>query len=164
METIKKWLLRLSEARFREMLETLEGVTEEAAYADRRPDWPGHNNHVAQDGSIAGIAHHVAAWKQAFLEYLRGRYVDYRTVGPANPTFAELLAWLRQAGQEWLAEAAAVPESELEKPLDLPGLPGHAPWYTPLNMIQEMLDHETEHLGQINYLREAHRCAPASRS
>ena len=161
METAKERLLRLSAERFEESLRTLEGVSEAEARADRRPDWPGHENHVAQDGSIAGIVHHVAAWKQAFLEYLRGNHVDYRTVGPAKPTFAELQMWLKRVGEAWLAEAAAVPEADLEKPLDVPGLPGHAPWYTPLNMMQELLDHEIEHLGQIHYLLEAHKCASA---
>src|SRR5262249_49088523 len=138
---------------------TLETVTEAQAGRDRRADWPSHKNHVAQDGSIAGIVYHLAAWKRAFTEYLRGNVVDYRTVGPPNPTWEELKVWLAQTGQEWPAAATARPEAELETPLSLPGLE-NGWWYTPLNMMQEMLDHETEHLGQIHYLLEAQQCSP----
>lgn len=157
--TLKEHLLKMTEQRFQETLKTLETVTKAQAERDRRADWPSHKNYVGQDGSISGIVHHMAAWKQAFAEYLRGNVVDYRTVGPQNPTWEELRAWLAQTGQEWLTAATAVPEAEMETPLSLPGLESEW-WYTPLNMMQELLDHETEHLGQIHYLIEAQRCSP----
>jgi uncharacterized damage-inducible protein DinB len=153
--TIREYLLMRTRQRFAATLKALEGVTEEQAVADRRENWPLHDYHVAQDGSILGLVCHLAAWKETWIEYFRGNVVDQRSVVPENLTFAEAVAWLERANAAWLEAAAAIPEEALETPLNLPV----DPWHTPLNMIQEIHDHEVEHCGQINYLIEARKCA-----
>jgi uncharacterized damage-inducible protein DinB len=155
--TLREYLLQAGEKRFRELVAAIEGLDEDTAVMDRRPDWPTHEYHVGQDGSIAGIVYHVAAWKQVYVELLRGKNTDQHEHKPDAPGYAGLVAWLKRAGGEWQAAWAALPESALETPLRVAGV---SPGLTPLALMQEMYEHDIEHLGQINYLLEAQKCSP----
>jgi uncharacterized damage-inducible protein DinB len=156
MTTAREYLTKATETRSDELLGAIQGLSDQQAFFNRQPDWPTHQYHVGQDGSVAGIVHHVAAWKSVFVELLRGRNLEPTDLSPPSPDFKGLVAWLRQANEDWLKECAALSDEAFERPIDVPGV---SAGLTPLKMMATMLEHDIEHLGQINYLVELQKCA-----
>src|SRR5690242_18225643 len=97
-EKLKEHLMHASEVRYNEVLRLIETITEEESLMDRLPNWPWHEYHVAQDGSIAGIVHHLAAWKHVYVELLHGRNLEVHDVHPESQGFAGLVDWYRRTG------------------------------------------------------------------
>jgi uncharacterized damage-inducible protein DinB len=156
MTSAPTYLIRATETRSRELLDAVEALSEEQAAYGRQPDWPTHEYHVGQDGSIAGIVHHLAAWKAVYVELLRGSNLEPADLSPPAPGFQGLVAWLRRVTADWLQECTALSDEQLEQPITVPGV---SSGLTPCKMMSEMLEHDIEHLGQINYLIEAQKCA-----
>ena len=154
--SLHAFLLEKSRDRFAATLRVVENLPEEDALRDSRPDWPRHDYWVGQDGSIAGIVHHLAAWRDAYCELLRGRNVEPTDLHPPAAGWPGLKQWLAESADDWLSLVESIPESESEVPLNVPGV---SLGLTPLKMMWEMLEHEIEHSGQITYILESRKCA-----
>ena len=67
METLANFIKKRAEHSYGYLLAQIESLSPEEALAGSRSDWPDHRWGVGQNGSIAGIVYHVAAWKQMTL-------------------------------------------------------------------------------------------------
>ena len=140
---------------FRYLLREAEAVTAKEAARFARPDWPPHRFGVGQDGSIAGIVYHVAAWKQVTLPLLAQNgpilpIEDFdRKSAPAPDDWPALLAWLKTVGAAWNETALSLPDAAFD---------GLRNWgsetITLAEYIAEMVEHDTQHAAQIEYLRQ----------
>ena len=66
-ESLTAYLKHRAERSLVYLLREAEAVGEVDAFRGRRADWPDQPWGIGQDGSIAGIVYHVAAWKQLAL-------------------------------------------------------------------------------------------------
>jgi uncharacterized damage-inducible protein DinB len=155
METLAAFLTRRAERSFRYLLLQLKEVTPEMALRDAHPDWPDHRWGIGQDGSIAGIVYHLAAWKRMTLPMLHpeGKPLtrdefDFESA-PASDDWAGILAWLKQIGTAWQAELARLPDVALDETREWEGET------MPLaKIVVEMMEHDVYHTGQIEYLKQ----------
>jgi len=152
-ESLPAFLKTRAERSFRNLLKQLEGLTEEEALRGRLPNWPGHRWGIGQNGSIAGIVFHVAAWKQLTLPLLSGgkartqEEFDFASV-PAPDDWPGLVAWLQQIGAEWNAALTRLPEAAFDTPTEWEGMT-----LTLARIITEMVEHDIQHAAQIEFLR-----------
>ncbi len=163
-ETLTEFVKRRAERSYRYLLRQIEGLTPEEALQDRRPAWPDQRWGIGQNGSIAGIIYHVAAWKQMTLPlFAPGGQALTReefaaTGAPALDDWPGLVAWLRQVGDAWNAELARLPDAAFD---DLREWEGTT---LPLiRLVVEMYEHDIQHAAQIEYLRERHKALRAWR-
>ncbi len=143
-----------SARKYRAFLKEIEAVHAEQALRFARPDWPDHRWGFGQNGSIAGIVYHVAAWKQLALPALRGDAPRTRQEfdpahAPAPTDWAGLVVWYRQIGAEWIAQTAPLTDQDFEK-----SLPWEGHTITLAELVMEIIDHDIQHASQIEYLRQ----------
>ena len=155
-ETLATFLKRRAERSFIALLKHLEGLTEEEALFHRDARWPDQPWGIGQNGSIAGIAYHVAAWKQMTLPVFApgGRPLTREEfdsgAAPAPDDWTGITVWLKQIGTTWNAALAALPESAFDETREWEGRP------LPLaSFVVEMYEHDIQHASQIEYLRQA---------
>jgi hypothetical protein len=158
-QTLPAFLVDRARRSLAYLLREAEAVTTEQALLGRRADWPDHPWGIGQDGSIAGIVYHVAAWKQLTLPILqpggrsRGRADFDPSTAPRPDDWPALLAWLRSSGVEWAAALEALPDTEFHSTREWEdGAP-----ITLAQFIAEMIDHDVQHAAQIEYLRQLYR-------
>lgn len=157
-ETLATYLKRRAERSYRYFLEQAEDWTPEEALRDRKPDWPDHEWGIGQNGSVAGIVYHVAAWKQMTLPLFqpggttRGREEFDAASAPAPDDWPGILVWLKQAGTAWNAELAALPEAAFDETCDWFGTP-----MALAKLVTEMHEHDIQHGAQLEYLRQLYR-------
>ena len=139
------------------MLRQAEAVSAEEALLGRLDDWPDHVWGIGQDGSIAGIAYHVAAWKQLTLPLFEpsgkalGR-ADFNPKSAPDPDdWPSLVDWLRRVGDEWNRTLESVDESEFDSQRDWEGAR-----LSFTQFVAEMIQHDVQHAAQIEYLRQRH--------
>ena len=155
MEELAAFLKNRAEHGYRDLGAQIEGLSATEALAGRRADWPDHRWGVGQNGSIAGIVYHVAAWKQMMLPIFQpdGRLLsraefDVETA-PALDDWQGIQAWLKQVGMAWSAELAQLPVEDFDRLV---------PWgstsLTVANIVVEMVEHDIQHASQIEYLRQ----------
>lgn len=158
METLPAFLKRRAERSFRYLLIQLKEVTPEEALHHRHPDWPDHRWGIGQNGSIAGIVYHLAAWKQLTLPMLRPegkpltRAAFDAESAPSPDDWPALLAYLKQVGTAWQAELAALPDEALDETRTWEG-----ETLTLAKVVVEMMEHDIYHTGQIEYLKQLSR-------
>ena len=70
METLPAFLRARGARHLRHLLAEIEGLNAQEALHFRQDNWPDHRWGIGQNGSIAGIVYHVAAWKQLTLPFL----------------------------------------------------------------------------------------------
>lgn len=147
---------------FRYLLREAESVTAAESTRFARSDWPAHRFGIGQDGSIAGIVYHVAAWKEVTLPLLAQNgpiqaieNFDRRSA-PALNDWTGLLLWLKTVGEAWNETALALPDSAFD---DLRNWGGET--ITLTEYIAEMVEHDTQHAAQIEYLRQLVKVAEA---
>jgi uncharacterized damage-inducible protein DinB len=139
----------------RELIRALEGVTEHEAGAGSDPGWKRHRWGTGLDGSIAGIVHHVAAWKHAFVEGLLGRPIpDAEEVPPPSDpsggtSWPLLRLWLDEAGDRLAAALEGLTPAELDREVTV------LEWIYPVyRLVSILIEHDHYHAGQINLLRQ----------
>ena len=115
METLANFIKKRAEHSYGYLLAQIESLSPEEALAGSRSDWPDHRWGVGQNGSIAGIVYHVAAWKQLTLPLFQpgGRPLNREEfdtdAAPALDDWQSIRAWFKQVGMAWRAELAELP-------------------------------------------------------
>ncbi|HEY3267748.1 MAG TPA: hypothetical protein VGM37_12530 [Armatimonadota bacterium] len=141
------------EASFAEFLEAIDGVTEAEAGAFRIPNWPTHEWHAGEDGSIAGLAWHVAVWKGVYLSALRtGSFGDRSRMRPDEDTWAGRTDWLRRTHASLMEYLARLEASGVET-LTVDNRERR------LSAIfaDDFTEHDRYHAAQVWYLRQRYR-------
>ena len=148
--------LKLRAARsFRYLQEQIQEVTPAQALRYHDPHWPLHKWGVGQNGSIAGIVYHVAAWKEITIGLFApdGVALDVACFdalsAPAPNDWPALLTWLNRIGTEWNALLAALPEPAFDETRQWAGAT-----ITLAAYVTEMLEHDIQHAAQIEYLKQ----------
>lgn len=107
--------------------------------------------------SIADILEHVGWSKWMYEDYafgsgtMRGNQPPLIPAGGARSRpREELLAWLREGHERWLASVRALPD---DSQLDRERLPNWAEWFPTRVIIRIMIAHDLYHAGEINHLR-----------
>jgi uncharacterized damage-inducible protein DinB len=107
--------------------------------------------------SIADILEHVGWCKWMYEDYAFGTASLHGDQPPLIPTgvassrpLDELLAWLKEGHEKWLASVRALADdSELERER----LTNWGEWLKTRNIIRIMIAHDYYHAGEINHLR-----------
>ncbi len=162
-ETLPDYLKKRVERSFRHLLLQVESVPEEDAFRFRYPDWAPHRWGIGQDGSIAGIVYHVAAWKAMTLPvFLPGGRVyglpDFdRAAAPDPGDWTGIKKWLLEVGTAWNAAVEALSDSDFDIIHEWEGAT------MPLSLlITEIMEHDIQHASQIEYLRQRLLVEPTS--
>jgi len=153
--TLPEFLRKQAERSLAYLQREAAAVSVEDAFRGRRNNWPDQKWGIGQDGSIAGIVYHVAAWKQLTLPVFApdgtplSRADFDPSTAPDQNDWPALLAWLSQIGADWNSALAAVPDAELDA---IRGWEGAS---LPLaRIVTEMVQHDIQHAAQIEYLRQ----------
>lgn len=149
-------LKRRAEHAFSYLMREVNAVSAEEAVRDRHARWPGQRWGIGQDGSIAGIVAHVAAWKRLTLPALCGADPEpmttvpyYKRIEPDDWIAAR--ADLSRIGQTWNNALLDLPEATFERELTFEGNT-----ITISKLVEELADHDIQHAAQIEYLRQRH--------
>ena len=132
-----------------------QDVTSAQALRYRNAHWPDHRWGIGQDGSIAGIVYHVAAWKQMTIGLFAqdGIVIDRRLFdaasAPAPDDWPALLEWLNHIGMEWNTRLTDLPEPAFDETREWAGATITLAVY-----VTEMLEHDIQHAAQIEYLKQ----------
>ena len=141
---------------YRSLLNEIEGVDAEQALAGRRSHWTSHRWGVGQNGSIAGIVYHVAAWKGITLGMFNPELKTLQTVAfdassaPAPDNWEGIVVWLKTVGGQWTEALQNLPGAEFDREKIWEGSS-----LTVAEFIAEMYEHDVQHASQIEYLRQA---------
>ena len=155
-DSLPAFLKSRAERSLRYLLREARAVGPSDALRGRRSDWPVQPWGIGQDGSIAGIVYHVAAWKHLSLSLLSPggqalpRAAFDASAAPAADDWPALLDWLAAIGAEWNAALSALSEDEFRSPREWEG-------GKPLSVADfayEMIQHDVQHAAQIEYLRQ----------
>lgn len=135
---------------YRALEKATEGLTIAQAFEGARPDWRRYRWGTGLDGSIAGIVHHAALWKQIFARGLEiGAFPGEHDVTPPGVDWPALC--------QWLAEGQACLERVLA-PLSDAALAEEREWEgerAPLARLFTLLtEHDAYHAGQIELMRQ----------
>jgi len=156
-EALATFLKTRAERSYRNLLAQIEGISAAEALAGRRPDWPDHRWGIGQNGSIAGIVYHVAAWKQLGLPVFQpggcplSRAAFDSDTAPAPDDWQGIQSWLKQVGAAWNAALAALSTEAFDTLIPWEGTHHTIPM---AKFIAEMYEHDIQHASQIEYLRQ----------
>lgn len=163
-QSLLAFLKSQSSKAYRNFLREIEAVTPQEALYHKHPHWPGQTWGIGQDGSIAGIVYHVAAWKKASLPLLRGEEAvspmeHPEILPPPSISWPEICTWYREVGAAWCDQLEKLQESDLDRNCfffdDNP---------IPLSkLISEIMLHDVQHASQIEYLRQHLRAEEITR-
>ena len=154
-ESLSDFLKKRATRSFRYILREVEGLTPEEAFAGRSKSWPSQKWGVGQDGSIAGIVYHVAAWKQMSLKVLdpnvsvvKGSPSDLASA-PSQDDWEGIVNWLKTVGEEWNAAIQNMPPEEFDISKSWEGEEMLVSDY-----IVEIYEHNLHHASQIEFLKQ----------
>ncbi len=149
---VADYLRRWSKSAFEDLLESLEGLTDQQSW------WCAHLGGTAEylhsSGSILGIVLHVASCKVMYAEYafhkgrLTWRDMSKRARG-AEPHLDKAIVWLKEAQDFWMRSWETLSDSELSV---LRKTNWGDEWPTE-KIIPVMLHHDVYHTGQILFVR-----------
>lgn len=153
--SLPQFLKSRAERNFSYLLREVGATTAEEARRFASNDWVPHKWGIGQNGSIAGIVYHVAAWKSLSLSLfepvplLRVAEDFDPATAPAMDDWEGVVMWLREVGTQWNEALGALPESEFDRP---------CPWEeSPIPIWEvavEFIEHDVQHAAQIEYLRQ----------
>ncbi len=140
---------------FNELLKEISDVSKEDALLFAEEHWPDHRWGVGQNGSIAGIVYHVAAWKQMTLpafepggEALNRDEFDPKGA-PELTNWPAITAWLTKVGEAWKTQMLNLSDDDFDEVRR---------WESnqvPLkSFIVEMYEHDIQHASQIAYIKQ----------
>lgn len=154
-ETTPDFLRQRSRRSYLHFLRAIQSISPEEALRDAAPGWPDHPWGVGQDGSIAGIVYHVAAWKELTLDMLQpgGRFLARDAFDPARHPAANdwsaLVSWYRQCAEAWQKALDELSDIEFDALREWEGVS-----LSVSKLCVEMMEHDIYHLGQIEYLKQ----------
>ena len=126
-DTLPDYLKKRAVRSFHYLLREAESVSAEKALRFATPDWPPHKFGIGQNGSIAGIVFHVAAWKVLTLPLFEpdGAMIplssfDYKTAPKPND-WPGIVTWLREVGETWNTRLLALPDTAFDETRDWDG-------------------------------------------
>jgi uncharacterized damage-inducible protein DinB len=135
---------------YRQLSRSLEGLSEEDARRGADPEWRRYRFGFGLDGSIAGIAWHVAAWKHVAADGLEGgTFPDVEAVLPHGFGWPGVLEWVESGQARLVRVVEERPPEELERLVTLEGQT--MPVY---ELLAHMIEHDHYHTGQIYMLRQ----------
>jgi uncharacterized damage-inducible protein DinB len=149
MPSLHEHLKDRTGACYRQVIRSLEGLSEADARRGGDPHWRRYRYGTGLDGSVAGIVVHVAVWKHvAAGGVAAGEFAEAAEVrAPAG--WQDLLGWL-EAGQRRLTHAL-----ENLDPAHFDDMVLWAGISLPLHRVfTHMLEHDQYHAGQIYLLRQ----------
>lgn len=148
--TAKQYLTGTLQIAFDELARSLEGVTARDSRWGARADWRRYPYGVGLDGSVAGIVHHVAAWKNVAADGLEnGSFPSEESVRPPGPGWEGLLSWLHEGQARLVRILGGLTDADLEREMEFFGeaMPVH-------QILTLFIQHDSYHAGQINLLRQ----------
>lgn len=142
-----------AEYAFGELIQSLEGLTQEQAWAVLPP---AEDEYLHTDGSIQGVVLHIASGKWVYGSIsFRNTEIRWRDAADQieifEPSWTGALDYLTQGHAYWMASWATLTEEELDR--DVPT--NFATDRPAGQMIQMMNHHDSYHAGQIAILRYA---------
>lgn len=147
---LRSYLLERLDHGQRSLEDALEGVTDVQARAGADPQWKRYRFGVGLDGSIAGILHHVAAWKHAIADGLEGGgFPDVTALYPHDSGFEGLRYWLSSGHARIQRSLERMRPETLDRRLVLEGES-----LTVAQLLSIVIEHDHYHAGQINLLRQ----------
>ena len=151
--TVVESLRRESELAHGEMLEALDGVTERQAWSVLQQGGP---DYLHSDGSIHGIALHVATAKMMYASAaFRETEVRWRDlaerVASFEPSWSAAMEYLAEAQEYWLSSWTPLTDSELDGEVKHPQGAMWPAW----KIVRMMVHHDSYHAGQVAMLRYA---------
>ena len=155
-ESLVDFLKKQATRSFRDILREVEGLTPEQAFHGRSKDWPSQQWGVGQDGSIAGIAYHVAAWKRMSLKILDPNVNVVQSspsdlaAAPSPDDWEGIAGWLKSVGEEWNAAIQNLPPEEFDVRKTWEGESMLVSEY-----ITHLYEHNLQHAAQIEYLKQS---------
>lgn len=155
LDTLPAHLRRRAARSFRYLTEQAQELTPRQAFFHRHSRWPDQTWGIGQDGSIAGIVYHVAAWKELTLPLFapdgkaRGRSEFVSATAPSPDDWPEIVDWLQRTGVLWLDHLNQLPDDEFESKREWEGMTISLAEY-----VSEMLEHDIQHAAQVEYLRQ----------
>ncbi len=147
--TSRDALIHLSDMAWKSLLESLDGLTPELAWAsvELQPE-----EYLHSEGSILSQIAHVANGKIIYASVgFRDTEVRWRELSPKIdalwPDLDAVVGWLHEAHAYWMQSWSAVEDFEAERPrFDGAMWPG---W----KLIGTVMQHDTYHAGQIQLQR-----------
>lgn len=152
---LSDFLRTQAERSLRYLLRETEELTAEDAFRYASPHWPAHKWGIGQNGSVAGLVYHVAAWKVLTLPLFEpgGKFLLPDTLDtlspPAPDDWRAVRNWLKETGERWNERLAQVTEDEISGVRDWGGQSLTLALY-----IAEMIEHDVQHAAQIEYLKQ----------
>ncbi len=153
--TLPTYLKQRAKRNFAYLLREAEAVSPAEALRFVTDKWETHRWGIGQNGSIAGIVYHVAAWKSLSLSLFEAEprmqaTEDFDpTAAPSPNDWEGVLHWLREVGEQWITELERLEPADFER---------LCPWDTkpiPLwEFVTEFIEHDVQHAAQIEYLRQ----------
>ncbi|MBX3117573.1 MAG: DinB family protein [Fimbriimonadaceae bacterium] len=147
-------LLKLdAEYGFKQLMEALEGITQPQAWAKLTPQG---KEYLHTDGSVQGIALHIASVKWAYASItFRNTELRWHQIADQmeafEPSWDGALDYLKRGHDYWMASWADLKEEELEEMRPTNYKKELPAW----RMIQIMNQHDAYHAGQIATIRYA---------
>jgi hypothetical protein len=154
-DTLPVFLKQRAESSFLYLQKQTQDLTPTQALRYHDSHWPDHRWGIGQDGSIAGIVYHVAAWKQMTIDLFArdGIAIDRglfdATSAPAPDDWPALLDWLDRIGTEWNTRLSTLPETVFDETREWAGAT-----ITLADYVTEMLEHDIQHAAQVEYLKQ----------
>ncbi len=154
-DTLPSFLKTRATRSLRHLTKQTQGLTTAQALEYADPAWPDQPWGIGQNGSIAGIVYHVAAWKQLTLPLFEsggtssGRADFNPDNAPALSDWPGIVAWLEQVGAQWNARLNVLSDAEFDSARDWAGVTISITEY-----VAEMLEHDIQHAAQIEYLKQ----------
>jgi hypothetical protein len=151
---IPEWIRERATSKYRAFVREIDSVSAADAMRHARQDWPDQRWGIGQNGSIAGIVYHVAAWKQLTLPALQGgrpltRDAFDSSAYPSLDNWPGIAAWYHRISEEWITQMATLPADTLAETILWEGNS-----ISIAKLIFEIIDHDIQHASQIEYLRQ----------
>ncbi len=153
--SLPQFLKQRAERNFAHLLREVSAVTAEEALRFASDEWRPHKWGIGQNGSIAGIVYHIAAWKSLSLPLfeptpsLRETADFDPATAPERDDWEGVVNWLRDVGERWSRALGGLSDSDFDR---------LCPWEKepiPLwEFVVEFIEHDVQHSSQIEYLRQ----------
>lgn len=147
-------LAREAEIAFHDLLESLKGLTQQQAWG--RVEAANSDDYLNTDGSVQGVALHVATCKKAYGSFaFRNSELRWRDIAeevePFEKSWEHAQDYLKKAHAYWLSTWHNLADGSLESE----ALHFSGKQWPVWKLIQTVIHHDQYHAGQITIVRYA---------